>query len=275
MAKGLLDIIFDPIFDEIFDANWKGKRGEKLTEKELKWVRFFGREGKILRNVYIPKGNGQTSEIDVMYITEKGIFVIESKNYSGWIFGDEEGQYWTVMLPNKQKNRLYNPIKQNRTHIKWLSKYLGDSIPLFSIIAFSERCELKKVSVNSEDIKVIKRDYLYGTIRRIWNNTETVLSERGVEELYEKLKALTNVDAETKAAHIQSIQARYKNPKEKPVSVTVAEKPASAENTTEKKVCPRCGRELILRTARKGEHAGEQFYGCSGFPKCRYSESVR
>lgn len=72
----------------------------------------FGRKGKILRNVYLPKDNGETSEIDVLYITQKGIFVFESKNYSGWIFGDEKGQYWTAMLPNRQKNRFYNPIKQ-------------------------------------------------------------------------------------------------------------------------------------------------------------------
>lgn len=113
MSKGLLDLIFDPILKEIFDDNWKGRRGEKLTEKELKMVRFFGRDGKTLRNVYIPKGNGRTSEIDVMYITEKGIFVFESKNYSGWIFGDEDGQYWTAMLPNREKN--VSIIQSNRT----------------------------------------------------------------------------------------------------------------------------------------------------------------
>ena len=65
-----------------------GRYGEALTARELKLVDLFGRKGKILRNVYIPKDNGETSEIDVLYITQKGIFVIESKNYSGWIFGD-------------------------------------------------------------------------------------------------------------------------------------------------------------------------------------------
>ena len=49
----------------------------------MKFVRLLGRDGKILRNVYVPKENGETSEIDVLYITQKGIFVIESKNYSG------------------------------------------------------------------------------------------------------------------------------------------------------------------------------------------------
>ena len=87
MAKGLMDRIIDSIFDD----EWVGKRGETLTERELKLVKLFGRKGRTLRNVYIPKDNGETSEIDVVYITQKGIFVFESKNYSGWIFGDEKG----------------------------------------------------------------------------------------------------------------------------------------------------------------------------------------
>ena len=68
MSKGLID----KILDNIFDAEWTGRYGEKLTERELKWVKLFGRKGNVLRNVYIPKGNGETSEIDVLFITQNG-----------------------------------------------------------------------------------------------------------------------------------------------------------------------------------------------------------
>lgn len=67
MAKGFVD----KILDQIFDADWVGRRGEKLTERELKLVKLFGRDGKVLRNVYVPKGNGETSEIDVVFITQQ------------------------------------------------------------------------------------------------------------------------------------------------------------------------------------------------------------
>ena len=96
-------------------------------------------------------------EIDVMFICQKGIFVFESKNYSGWIFGNEKDQYWTASLAGGQKNRFYNPIKQNRTHLKWLSNYLNAfdlEVPLFSVIVFSKRCELKKITTFSSDINV-------------------------------------------------------------------------------------------------------------------------
>lgn len=184
MAKGFIDLILDQIFDD----EWKGKYGEKLTERELKLVRLFGRKGKILRNVYLPKDNGETSELDVVFITQKGIFIFESKNYSGWIFGDEKSKNWTSMLPNKQNSQFYNPIMQNKTHLKWMKQFVGEEVPLFSIIVFSERCELKKVTVYSEDVKVIKRDRTYATVRDIWDKSPDAISDNKIDELYGKLK---------------------------------------------------------------------------------------
>ena len=286
MAKGLVDIILDSIFDE----EWTGRRGEKLTERELKLVRFLGRKGKILRNIYVPKDNGETSEIDIVYITQKGIFVFESKNYSGWIFGDGKSMYWTVSLPNGQKNRFYNPVKQNRTHIKWLNKYMNGKVPLFSIIVFSERCELKKVSVEDESVRVIKRDRTYATVRDIWNQSPDVLSEENVVEIYDRLQTLTKVDEAVKLAHTQRIKKKYKTRPEKEDTLPVikpTESPEEGIQETEQKksqeekdnssqpiVCPRCGKALVLRTAKKGNSAGKQFYGCSGFPKCRFIQNV-
>ncbi len=211
MAKGFLESLIDSVLDDIFDDEWKGKYGEKLTERELKWVQLFGRKGKILRNVYLPKDNGETSEVDVVFITQKGIFVFESKNYSGWIFGNENDNMWTVCLSKGVKNRFYNPIKQNKTHLKWMRMNVGADIPLFSIIAFSERCELKKVTVYSPDIKVIKRDRTYATVREIWDSHPDVVSEFRVEQIYSMLKGFTNVTASVKVNHVNNINNKYKD----------------------------------------------------------------
>ena len=260
MGKGLIDVLLD----SIFDANWVGRRGEKLTERELNLVRLFGRSGKVLRNVYVPKENGETSEIDVLFITQKGIFVIESKNYSGWIFGDEQSAYWTASLPNKQKNKFYNPIKQNRTHLKYLGLYLQNAVPLYSIVVFSERCELKKVTVDSPDVYVIKRDRLYAVVRKIWDNTEDRLDDMQVAEIYDRLKKLTQVDSAIKQAHVKAIQEKYKKPEQ------IVQASADISGNL---VCPRCGGALVLRTAKKGANAGSSFYGCSNYPKCRYIQN--
>lgn len=275
MSKGLLDKILDSIFDE----EWVGRRGEKLTERELKLVQLFGRKGRVLRNVYLPKENGGTSEVDVIFISQKGIFIFESKNYSGWIFGDEKSRNWTVMLPNKQKSQFYNPIMQNRTHLKWMKEYVSEEIPLFSIIVFSERCELKKVTVFSDDIRVIKRDRTYATVRDIWDRNPDALSDEVVENLYGKLKELTQVDQAVKTAHVESIKEKFQRPEIPARSEADSEQrfvvpsQESKENVNNL-ICPKCGSKLVLRTAKKGAHTGIQFYGCSAFPKCRYTQNV-
>lgn len=266
MSKSILD----HVLDSIFDADWLGRHGEKLTERELKLVNLFGRKGLTLRNIYLPKKNGETTEIDLVYITQKGIFVFESKNYSGWVFGDEKSQFWTVTLPNREKNRFYNPIKQNRTHIKWLGNYVGKSLPFFSIIVFSQHCELKRVTVESSDVKVIQRDDVYAAVCRIWENAPNAIPEEEVSALYEKLKQLTDVDQSVKAAHIESIR-RIGQTKPGPHPEGG---PEPAQGTAEEKLCPRCGRKLVLRTAKSGAYAGKQFWGCTGYPACRYTENI-
>lgn len=106
-----------------------GNQGEKIIANKLSWVRFCRKRGNLLQNIYLSNSNGETSEVDLLYITSKGAFVIESKNYAGFIFGDEHSKNWTAtlyagkdFLSRKRVNyyHFYNPIWQNNTHIKCL-----------------------------------------------------------------------------------------------------------------------------------------------------------
>jgi len=253
MAKDVLDRIIDNVLDAVVTPNVTGRIGENATAVELWFSKLLGKKGITLRNLYLPKEDGTTTEIDLVYVTAKGIFVIESKNYSGWIFGSEKDAQWTVMLPNREKNRFYNPIWQNKGHIKWLEQYLQQEIPMISLIVFSQRCELKKVSVQSAKTHVIKRDDLFPTLHCLWKELPDVLSEAAVKQVVERLQPLTEADAVKKAAHVEQVQA-------------VQQKATMT--------CPKCGGQLVLRTAKKGENAGRQFYGCGNFPTCRYIRNI-
>lgn len=280
MAKDILDKIIDAVLDE----EWLGKHGERLTARELRRVSFHGREGKVLRNVYIPRDDLEITEIDLLFITVKGIFVIESKNFSGWIFGNEKDRYWTQSLSHNNKYRFYNPVWQNRGHVRWLGEYLDTDVPMFSIVVFSERCELKKVTVSSDDVLVIKRPDLRTSIEAIWDKFPDSLEEKRVKEIYEKLEPLTDKDEAHKRARIADIQDRFvasegktqTEDKAEPVSTESGSSTAavSSADAGESLVCPRCGGKLVLRTAKRGEHAGNQFYGCSNYPKCRYIRNL-
>ena len=229
-----------------------GEYGERLTERKLRLVGMFGREGKILKNIYVPKDDGTTSEIDLIYITQKGIFVLESKNYSGVIYGSSEYQYWLQILPDGVSKRFYNPVRQNQTHVKWLKHALNRKIPMFSFIVFSERCELRKIEFDEKNVHVMKRDDLYAEVSRVWDKKPDVLSKKEIREIYNTLEPLTHPKKSVKRAHIEAIEQRKRNDG----------------------ICPYCGTELVLRTAKKGRNAGSQFYGCSAFPKCRYTRDI-
>ncbi|MDR1183352.1 MAG: NERD domain-containing protein [Coriobacteriales bacterium] len=221
-----------------------GSQGERLTYNIIR--ELFPRH-RIFRNVYIAKADGNLTEIDLLAISEKGVFVFESKNYSGLIFGNSEVRYWTATLPNRQKNRFYNPIWQNTSHIEALKDVWGDTYPeakYYSLIVFGERCELKKIENNEPDTFVFQRQELRFFIRQIMRDHPLgVLSEKEVEDVATWLKDHERPDEEIKRQHLDQLE--------------------KAAHT-----CPWCGSELVERHSKK---TGDSFIGCSAFPKCRYT----
>lgn len=186
----------------------KGIYGEYLTYKNL---RGFEKRGAVfLFNLYIPSVRGETTEIDLVMICQKGIFVFESKNYGGWIFGSEDKRFWHQTLPagrgGSRKNSFYNPIMQNRAHIKHLKALLGEDIPMRSVIVFSERCSLKAVTVQSGDVHVIKRGEVLGLVNRLWEEMADALTSEAVEEIKRKLVPYIDPGEGVKAAHIENVR---------------------------------------------------------------------
>lgn len=261
----------------LLETKWDtGKNGEYLTYRKLRALEKQG--GRFLFNCYLPKNTNETTEVDVILLHTSGVFVFESKNYSGWIFGDENAQNWTQTLPQgkgrkARKEHFLNPIKQNQLHIKWLKKLVGDTFPIYSVIVFSERCTLKKVDVQSDQAIVVKRDALWQAVQACISKTENKLTPTAVQELYEELYPYTQTTEEEKQKHIDNIYARHTS-KQNPESNDSVSKNAARQADNYTLYCPRCGGELVPRIAKKGEHAGDIFYGCENFPRCRYTRKV-
>ncbi len=167
---------------------------------------------KIIHNAYIPNGD-LYAEIDIILITEYGIYVIESKNYSGWIYGSLNSNYWLQSLSKENKNSFYNPLKQNYNHRNILSYYiLEDYRNMKSIIYFGEECELKKIptqeqldSINS----AIVTDYrsLIDEIIKFGKNK--IITLERVEEIYNKLLPTTKLSEEEKEKNKEKIKNIY------------------------------------------------------------------
>ena len=187
-------------------------------------------------------------EIDLIMVHEKGIFVFESKNYSGYIFGKANEQNWVQKMENGSKHVFYNPIKQNNTHIIALANYLSLPISAFtSYIIFSERCELTKVPKNAKQVVILQRNKMLKNIRKELKERKVIYTKEQIKQFERKLKPLTNVSNKVKKQHIEDIKQKY-----------------------ETNVCPFCGKKLIKRAGKYGE-----FMGCTGYPKCKYTTQIQ
>jgi hypothetical protein len=85
----------------------------------------------------------KTTQIDHIVVSNYGIFVIETKNYKGWIMGNEYDEYWRQVI-YKRKEKLYNPIKQNYGHILALKGVLKNFSDL-NYISYMRRKQLFNV----------------------------------------------------------------------------------------------------------------------------------
>ena len=186
----------------------KGLFGEYLSNFSLNDVQGTSRT---LYNIYLPKKNGKPTEIDLVFIHETGIYVIESKNYSAWIYGNGDDQNWTQVFPNRKKFSFYNPIKQNETHIRAL-QHVFRYIPTeayTNLVVFSDRCELKKIHYTQRQTHVLKRPALRKLMKELTTKNKTLFTPAEVINIYTGLKGYAITDAATIEQHKQNV-AQYK-----------------------------------------------------------------
>lgn len=240
----LILIIVPAIFLVFYKKKIKGIIGEKTVSSILYFLNST--KYNVINNVVIKNGE-VTSQIDHAIVSDFGIFVIETKNFKGWIVGGEKSEFWTQVI-FKYKNRFYNPLLQNSGHIKALKECLVDypHIKYYSIIVFSNNAEIK---VNtSED--VINSSQLLRTIKKY---SEVNLTEAEKERITQKINLSNVSESYNKGQHIKSIKRRI-NHREKSI----------AQNK-----CPRCGSDLIKRKGKFGF-----FLGCKTYPKCRFIRNI-
>jgi len=106
---------------------------------------FAGPTHHLLNNLTVPTEN-ETTQIDHVLVSRVGVFVIETKHYKGWIFGDSKSPNWTQVL-FKQKFRFQNPLRQNYKHVKAVQAIL-DFLPpgcVHSVVVFTGSAEFKTV----------------------------------------------------------------------------------------------------------------------------------
>lgn len=221
----------------------KGRIGESKVNNVLESLtNKYG--GYFIHDVIVKGDDGKTSQIDHIYICTRGVFVIETKNYAGRIYGSDNQKEWTQVLAyGNSKNKLYNPVMQNQTHIRRLDEALPKHLNMISVVVFVQG-----------NIKYIESEHVYT-----------------LDGLKEAVEAHNANYPDSKVEAIAHIIQSYKD---NPVS-TDKEHVARIKETQrdiEKGICPRCGGELVLRISKKD---GKKFYGCSNYPNCKFTKPVK
>ena len=146
-----------------------------------------------------------------MMIHTTGVFVFENKNYGGLIFGDPDAKNWTQIFTKKRdyqsrKEYFFNPIKQNDTHIQSLKKTLSMERPIYSVIVFGDRCELKNISEKITRYYTICRTHsVKQNVSRIAAIEERVIKQEQVEQIYDTLYPYSQVSENIKRKHIYNV----------------------------------------------------------------------
>ena len=147
------------------------KRGNKSERKLIiKMLKKHIPPHAIFHDLYLPKKNGEYSQVDVVVVLPQGLVCIELKDYSGWIFGNEYQTYWTQLLNyGKEKHRFYNPIKQNIGHINTLKSQSSQfhDLPIFNVILFTNSGKLKDVTYYSDHVYVTQTNRFMKMFKRI------------------------------------------------------------------------------------------------------------
>ncbi|ELB2283210.1 NERD domain-containing protein [Vibrio alginolyticus] len=226
----------------VFKSRWlKGVFGEFLVNRLLS--KLPESDYTLIKDVTLPTNDG-TTQVDHIVVSRYGIFVVETKNMKGWIFGSARQKQWTQKI-YRHSSKFQNPLHQNYKHIKALEILLGCSEEhLHSVIVFIGDSTFKTEMPPNVT-------YARGSIRYIQQFNDVVFSDNDYARLTESINRL-----KLKRGVITDLKHR------KHVKEVVASKVSSNE-------CPRCGSEMVLRETKCGENIGKQFWGCSTFPKCR------
>lgn len=126
----------------LFKSAKEIKRNDELVDCSLDKVP----EGcKSLENVFL-SFDDKIIKVEKILVSKKGIFVILTKDYEGWVFGKEDERDWVQLAYNKKK-KFYNPVWENNIYVDAVRRKIPNMkhVPIYSVILFEDECNLKKI----------------------------------------------------------------------------------------------------------------------------------
>ena len=183
----------------------KGRLGE--YDLYIKLVNIFGKEN-VFVNLYIPTSSFTNTEVDLLVLSQYGIFIFEMKNLGGEIYGDENTKDWYAVFNKSRKFNFYNPFMQNKTHATAVENYLklntAETIP---IVVFADRSHLQHVSF-THPRRLIKLNMVNKYVRAYILEHKMIYTLEEMSELHTKLSVRMDMPDHVKQEHIDYIHRK-------------------------------------------------------------------
>ena len=181
-------------------AEYKGSRGESAVARHLEYNSVS--LCHVINDVIITdSSNKYSNQIDHIVVNNRGVIVIETKNYQGRIYGSEHDTYWTQVLAyGKSKHKFYNPVKQNEAHAAKIRRYLNYTVPVYPLVVFVQN-NTQYIHANN----VVGFCQLNNTIESI--GVPNTLSSKQMDAIAMQLWDLKNKNDGLKEQHIQYVQS--------------------------------------------------------------------
>lgn len=255
------------IFAAFIKSAWfKGMLGEFMVNFMLNKC-LPKNQYTLIKNVTLPTDDG-TTQIDHIVVSRFGVFVIETKNMKGWIFGSANQKQWTQKI-FKYTGKFQNPLHQNYKHTQTLARCLAmPSDQIYSVIVFIGNSTFKTTMPDNVT-------YASGCATYIQTKQTIHFTPEQVTEIVSAIEAgRLSPSFKTNRQHnkhVKEIVAAKEAPKkvETVISKTAISKAVISKTEASTPACEKCGSGMVLRKAKQGNNAGNQFWGCSNFPKCR------
>lgn len=193
------------LFITIIKTSWfKGKVGEFWINTNVK-MRLDEKVYRLIKNVTLPTDEGST-QIDHIVVSIYGVFVIETKNMKGWIFGGERQRTWTQKL-FKESYKFQNPLFQNFKHTQTLKALLQLSDEqIHSVVAFTGESTFK--TPMPENVTQGS-----GYIRYIKSKNKPVLPESDVQNIIAKIEQERLTPSfRTDREHVKRLDKKHNKP---------------------------------------------------------------
>ena len=188
-------------------------RGEALVSHVVQTN--FGFPGYHLMNHVTLQLKDGTTQVDHILVSRFGVFVIETKDYKGWIFADARDANWTQVLL-RYKFKFQNPIIQNSRHVQAVQRLL-DFLPpgaIKSVVVFTGEAEFKTQVPQGVF-------YVSGLMDYLREQTVEVMSVNRVQFCLGRLEtARLAISGKTDVEHVQSLEHRHgSTPRHRPPNV--------------------------------------------------------